>query len=82
MILSHIKKFHAWWESLKYIQFVMGSDQLSVWWYDFHIPIFIFYNDKIMLFLLMFGRGQIIPWDPRIIWNDIFPKGVATFGSL
>ena len=30
----------------------------------------------------MFGRMQIIPWDPGILWNDIFPKGETTFGSL
>ena len=30
----------------------------------------------------MFGRGQIIPWDPGIFWNEIFPKGEKTFVSL
>ena len=82
MIWSHIKKFHAWWESLKDIHFGMGSDQLSVWWYDFHILIFIFYDDRILLLLLMFGREKIIPWDPGIIWNEIFPKGEENFGSF
>ena len=69
-------------EDIKYIQFGMGSDQLSVWWYDFHILIFIFYDDRILLLLLMFGMNKIIPWDPGIIWNGIFPKGVEKFGSL
>ena len=82
MIWSHIKKFHAWWESIKDIQFGMGSDQFLVWCYDFHILIFILYNDRIFLLLLMFGREKIIPWDPGIIWNEIFPKGAKKFGSL
>ena len=82
MIWSHIIKFHTWWESLKDNQFVMRNDQLSLWWYDFHILIFIFYDDKILLLLLMFGRGYIISWDPVIIWNEIFPKGETTFRSL
>ena len=60
----------------------MGSDQLLVWWYDFHILIFIFYDDIIFLLLLMFGRGQIIPWDLGILWNEIFRKGAKNFGSL
>ena len=30
----------------------------------------------------MFGREKIMPWDPGIIWNEIFPKGEETFGSL
>ena len=82
MMWSYIKKFHAGWESLKYIQFGMGIDQFSMWWCDFHILIFIFYDDKILLLLLIFGRGEIIPWDPGIVWNDIFPKEEETFGSL
>ena len=30
----------------------------------------------------MFGRRHIIPWDPGILGNDIFPNGAVTFGSL
>ena len=82
MIWSHIKKFNSSWESPKDIQFGMGSDQLLVWWYDFHILIFIFYDDRILLLLLMFGKGQITPWDPGMLWNEIFTKGTEKFGSL
>ena len=53
----------------------MGSDQLSVWWYDFHILIFIFYDDMILLLLLMFGRGEIIPWDPAFFGMKYLQKG-------
>ena len=81
IIWPHIEKFHSWWEILKDVHFGMGSDQLPLWWYDFHFLIFIFYDDEFLL-LLMFGRMQIRPWNPGILWNDIFPKGVATYGSL
>ena len=30
----------------------------------------------------MVGRRKIKPWDPRILGNDIFPKGTTTFVSL
>ena len=82
MIWSHIKEFHVWWESIKFFQFGMGRDELPVWWYDFHILIFILYDDKILLLLLMFGRRKIKPWDLGILGNDIFPNRAATFGSL
>ena len=82
MIWFHIEEFHAWWESLKYDQFGMGRDELSVWWYDFHNLIFILYNNKILLFLLMVGRRQIKPCDPGIIQNDRVEKGETTFGSV
>ena len=72
MIWLHIEESHAWWESLKDMQLCMGSDQLSVWWYDFHILIFILYDDELLLLLLMFGRMQIRPRDPDILWNDKF----------
>ena len=70
MIWSHIKEFHFLWESLKNVQFGMERDELLVWWYDFHNLIFLLYNDKILLFLLMGGRRQIKPWDPSILRND------------
>ena len=82
MIWSHIKEFHVWWESLKKLQFGMGRDELLVWWYDFHNLIFILYNDKILLFILMGGRRQIKPWDPDILRNDIVQKVAEKFGSL
>ena len=82
MIWSHIKEFHIWWESLKNVQFGMGRDELRVWWYDFHNLIFLLYNDKILLFLLMGGRRQIKPWDPGILRNDRIQKVVEKFGSL
>ena len=74
MIWPHIEEFHVGWGNLTYIQSFFGSFQLSVWWYDFHIFISIFYDDEILLLLRMFGRVQIIPWDPNILWNDIFLK--------
>ena len=49
-------EFYVGWGSLKYFQFCIGSFQFLVWWYDFHIMIFIFYDDKILLLLLMFGK--------------------------
>ena len=55
---------------------------MLVWWYDFHILIFILYNDKILLIILMGGRRQIKPWDPDILRNDIVQKVAAKFGSL
>ena len=82
MIWSRIKEFHDWWESLKNVQFVMGRDELPVWWYDFHNLIFLLYNDKILLFLLMDGRMQIKPWDPGILRNDRVQKVEEKFGSL
>ena len=60
----------------------MGRDELPVWWYDFHNLIFILYNDKILLFILMGGRRQIKPWDLDILRNDIVQKVAAKFGSL
>ena len=60
----------------------MGIDELLVCWYDFHNLIFILYNDKILLFILMGGRRQIKPWDPGILRNDIVQKVAAKFGSL
>ena len=30
----------------------------------------------------MSGRRKIIPWDPDILSNNIFPKGETTFGSF
>ena len=60
----------------------MGRDELPVWWYDFHNLIFILYNDKILLFILMGGRRRIKPWDPGILRNDIVQKVAAKFGSL
>ena len=65
----------------KNFQFGMGRYELPVWWYDFHNLIFILYNDKILLFLPMGGRRQMIPWDPGILGNDIFQKGAVVFGS-
>ena len=60
----------------------MGRGELPLWWYVFYNLIFIIYNDKILLFLLMGGRRKIKPWDPGILWNDRVQKGVETFGSL
>ena len=60
----------------------MGRDELLAWWYDFHNIIFILYNDKILLFILMGGRRQIKPWDPGILRNDIVQKVAEKFGSL
>ena len=60
----------------------MGRDELPVWWYDFHNLIFILYNDKILLFLLMGGRRQIKPRDPGILRDDRVQKVAAKFGSL
>ena len=79
------EEFHVWWESLKIFQLGMGRDELPVWWYDFHnliYLIFLLYNDKILLFLLMGGRRQIKPWDPGILSNDRVQKVVEKFGSL
>ena len=76
------EEFHVGWENLKNVQFGMGRDELPVWWYDFHNFIFILYNDKMLLFLLMVGRRQIKPWDPNIIGNDRFPKGDKNSGVL
>ena len=75
------KEFYVGWGSLTYFQFSIKSSQLSVWWYDFHIMILIFYDDGILLLLLMKGMEQKIPWDPSILGNDIFPKGAIVFGS-
>ena len=66
----------------KNFQFGMGRDELPVWWYDFHNLIFLLYNDKILLFLLMGGRRKIKPWDPGILRNDRFQKVAENFGSL
>ena len=66
----------------KKFQIGMWRDELPVWWYAFHNLIFILYDDKILLFILMCGRRQIKPWDLEIIWNGKFPKGEAKFGSL
>ena len=60
----------------------MGTSQFSVQWYNFHIMIFIFYDDGILLFLLMSGMRKKIPWDLGILGNDIFPKGAIVFGYL
>ena len=76
------EEFHVWWESSKNFQFGMGRDELPVWWYDFHNLIFILYNDKILLFILMGGRRKIKPWDPGILRNDIVQKVATKFGSL
>ena len=56
MIWPHIEEFNVWWESLINVQFGMGRDEIPMWWYDFHNLIFMLYNDKILLFLLMVGR--------------------------
>ena len=82
MIWSRIKEFHVWWESLKNVQFGMGRDELPIWWYDFHNLIFLLYNDKILLFLLISGRRHIKPWDPGILRNDRVQKVAEKFGSL
>ena len=74
MIWSRIKDFHVWCEILKNVHFGMGRDEIPVWWYDFHNLIFLLYNDKILLFLLIGGRRQIKPWDPSILWNDKVQK--------
>ena len=76
------EEFHVQLESLKNVQFGMGRDELPVWWYDFHNLIFFLYKDKIVLLLLMGGRRQIKPWDPRILRNDKVQKVVEKFGSL
>ena len=60
----------------------MGRDELPIWWYDFHNLIFLLYNDKIMLFLLIGGRRQIKPWDPGILRNARIQKVAEKFGSL
>ena len=60
----------------------MGRDDLPVWLYDFHNLIFILYNDKTLLFILIGGRRQIKPWDLDILRNDIVQKVAAKFGSL
>ena len=51
-----------------------GNVDISVWWYDFHILLYIFYGDKSLLLLMMFGRMQIRLWDPSILWNDSIPQ--------
>ena len=60
----------------------MGRDELPVWWYDFHNLIFLLYNDKILLFLLMGGRRKIKLWDPSILRNDRVQKVAEKFGSF
>ena len=75
------EEFHVWWESLKNVQLGMGRDELLVWWYDFHNLIFILYNDKILLFILMGGTSHIKPWDADNLRNDIV-KVATKFGSL
>ena len=50
--------------------------------YDFNNLIFLLYNDKILLFLLMGRRRQIKPWDPGILRNERFQKVAEKFGSL
>ena len=60
----------------------MGRDELPVWWYEFHNLIFILYNDKILLFLLMGGRRHIKPWDPGILRDDRVQKVEAKFVYL
>ena len=65
MIWSHINNFHAWWESIKDIQFAVGSDQFPEWWYDFHILIFIFYDDKKIVVVTDVWKGAyntMGPW--------------------
>ena len=64
------------------LQCCMGTSQFSVQWYNFHIMIFIFYDDGIFLFLLMSGMRQKIPWDTSNLGNDRFPKGAAVSGYL
>ena len=76
------EEFHVLWESLKNVQFGMGRVELPVWWYDFHNLIFILYNDKKLLFLLMGGGRQIKPWDPDILRNGRVQKVEEKHGSL
>ena len=75
------KDFYVRWGILTNFQFCIEIFQLSVWWYDFHIMILILYDDGILLLFLMIGRREMIPWDPGILGNDIFPKGAVVFGS-
>ena len=60
----------------------MGRDELPMRWYYFHNLIFILYNDKILLFILMGRWRKIKPWDPNILRNDIVQKVGVKFGSL
>ena len=48
----------------KIIQFSMESDKLLMWWYDFDILIFIFYDDKkkIATDVLKAVDNTIGPW--------------------
>ena len=82
MIWPHIEEFHVGWGSLTNIQFCIGAFQHPLWWYDFHILIFISYDDDFLLLFMMFGRVKIIPWELNIIWNDKFPNRETTFESL
>ena len=75
-------KISLGWGNHTDLQFCIENFQFSVQWRDFHIMIFIFSDDGILLFLLMSGMRQKIPRDPCILGNDIFPKGAVVFGYL
>ena len=70
------------WGNLTDFQFCIDNFQFSVQWYDFHIMNLISRDDGILLFLLMNGMRQKIPWDPNILGNDRFPKRATIFGYL